>query len=326
LVLKPPVIYRFILGCLGVFLLCLPGTTINAADFRLADGNTLRGEIASANEEGMVVRLDVGGFSRREPWINFSQETLRELSLDPDVRDFVEPFVEPTPEEIEARRKQRQITVRDVPTRMEQLPDQGGLLAGFLSPIGILILIALVGANLYAAYDIAQYKQQSVPLVCGVSFFLPLLGPILFLAMPARDETGGGGAYDVPADAVAVPASKTTAVVADKPSSGLSLAAVGKTGPAAAAAQPQAYSRGEHTFNRRFFETKFPGFFRVVPNEAEKDLVLVLRCVKNEYVGRRVTRISSNELHLQLLNSTSEVNVPFAEITSVIVRHKDSKA
>jgi hypothetical protein len=325
LVLKRSVTYRFILGWLGFFLLCLTVTFTDAADFRLANGNTLRGDIASANEEGLVVRLDVGGFSRREPWINFSQETLRELSQNPDVRDFVEPFVEPTPEEIEAQRKQRQITVRDVPTRMERVSGEAGLLAGFLSPIGILILIALLGANLYAAYVIARYKQQSIPLVCGVSFFLPLLGPILFLSMPARDEADAS-TYDVPADVDGAAARKTTAVVAEKPSSGLSLAAVGKAGPAAAVAQPQSYSRGEHTFNRRFFETKFPGFFRVVPNEAEKDLVLVMRCVKNEYVGRRVTRISSNELHLQLLNSTNEVSVPFAEITAVIVRHKDAKS
>jgi hypothetical protein len=301
------------------------GTKTDAADFRLADGNTLRGEIASANEEGLVVRLDVGGFSRREPWINFSQETLRALSQNAEVRDFVEPFVEPTLEEIEAQRKRRQITVRDVPTRLERMSDQTGLLAGFLTPIGVVILIALIGANLFAAYDIARYKQQSIPLVCAVSFFLPLLGPILFLAMPARDEASSGG-YDVPADVEGAVGRKTTAVVQEKVASGLSLAAVGKTGPAAAAAQPQVYSRGEHTFNRRFFETKFPGFFRVVPNEAEKDLVLVLRCVKNEYVGRRVTRISTNELHLQPLNSSGEVSVPFAEITSVIVRHKDAKA
>jgi hypothetical protein len=319
------VTYRFIPVCLGFLFLCLLGTTTDAAEFRLTDGNRLRGEIASANEEGLVVRLDVGGFSRREPWINFSQETLRELSQDPEISHFVEPFVEPTPEEIEAQRRKRQITVRDVPTRLERLPDPPGLLAGFLSPLGMLILLALLGANLYAAYDIALYKQQPVPLVLAVSFFLPLLGPILFLAMPARDETAIGS-YEVPGEIAGAAARKTTAVVADKPSSGLSLAAASKAGPAAAVAQPQVYSRGEHTFNRRFFETKFPGFFRVVPNEAEKDLVLVMRCVKNEYVGRRVTRISSNELHLQLLNSTNEVSVPFNEVTSVIVRHKDAKA
>lgn len=310
---------------ISLALACLLGLMTEAADFRLANGSTLRGEIASANEEGLVVRLDVGGFSRREPWINFSQETLRALSQDPDVRVFVEPFVEPTPEEIEAMRKRRQITVRDVPTRLDRPTESVGIIAGFFTPIGLLILIALLAANVYAAYDIALYKQLSVPLVCGVSFFLPVLGPILFLAMPAQ-QAASESPYEVPADMAGAKGRKTTALVADKPASGLSLAAADKTGPAAAAAQPQVYSRGEHTFNRRFFETKFPGFFRVVASEAEKDLVLVLRCVKNEYVGRRVTRISSNELHLQLLNSTTEVSVPFAEVTTVIVRHKDAKA
>jgi hypothetical protein len=321
---EPTVTYRFIPGCLALLLLCLLSTHTQAAEFRLANSNTLRGEIASANEEGLVVALQAGGFSRREPWINFSQETLRELSQDAAIRDFVEPFVEPTPEEIAAQRARRQITVRDVPTRLEQ-PQQTGLLAGFLSPIGIAILAALLGANLYAAYHIAREKQQSVPLVCTVSFLLPVLGPILFLAMPAQEPSDSSG-YEVPGELSSAQGRKTTAVVAEKPSSGLSLAAAGKAGPAAAAAQPQVYNRGEHTFNRRFFETKFPGFFRVVANEAEKDLVLVMRCVKNEYVGRRITRITSNELHLQPLNSTTDVNIGFGEITSVIVRHKDAKA
>ena len=98
-----------------------------------------------------------------------------------------------------------------------------------------------------------------------------------------------------------------------------------RPGGGAAHSQPQVYNRGDHTFNRRFFESKFPGFFRVVAGEAEKDLVLVFKCVKNEYIGKRISRISSNELHLQLLNSTTEVSIAFNDVTTVIVRHKDAK-
>jgi hypothetical protein len=53
--------------------------------------------------------------------------------------------------------------------------------------------------------------------------------------------------------------------------------------------------------------------------------VLVFKCVKNEYIGKRISRISSNELHLQLLNSTTEVGISFNDVTTVIVRHKDAK-
>lgn len=296
-----------------------------ADDFRLANGNTLQGELRNADEEGIVVQLDVGGFTRREPWINLSQETLRQLAQDPEIRDFAEPFIEPTPEELSARRERKEIVVRPVPTRFERPAELPGFFGGLMSPIGILLLVILAAANLYAAYEIALFRQQSTAIVCTVSFFLPVLGPIIFLSLPTQSASTEPG-YEVPAEVSAgAAARKTTGVVTAK-SSGLSLAAADKAGPAAAHSQPQIYNRGEHTFNRRFFETKFPGFFRVVAGDAEKDLVLVFKCVKNEYVGKRISRISSNELHLQLLNTTTEMSIPFGDITSVTLRHKDAKA
>jgi hypothetical protein len=317
------VIHRLHLLAVGFLLSLLMSHVASAAVFRLANGNILEGRFTNADEEGMVIELEAGGFSRRAPWINVSQETLRELAQNPEVREFVEPFIEPTPEELAARRERKEIIVRQVPTRFERPAELPGFFAGMLSPIGILLLAILIGANLYAAYEVALYRQQSVPVVCAVSFFLPLLGPIIFLALPTQSGSSEP-AYEVPTEVAGAAARKTTGMVAAKPS-GLSLAAAEKAGPGAAHSQPQVYSRGEHTFNRRFFESKFPGFFRVVAGEAEKDLVLVFKCVKNEFVGKRISRISSNELHLQLLNTNNEVSIAFNDVTSVTVRHKDAK-
>jgi hypothetical protein len=317
-------IHRFQWFAGALLSLCLLCCGTLADEFRLANGNTLQGQLTSADEEGIVVLLEVGQFSRREPWINLSQETLRQLAQDPEIRDFAEPFIEPTPEELAARRERKEVVVRPVPTRFERPAELPGFFGGLMTPIGILLLVILAGANLYAAYEVALYRQQSPAIVCAVSFFLPILGPIIFLSLPtqsAYEET----TYEVPAEVAGASARKTTGMVAAKPS-GLSLAAGEKAGPGAAHLQPQVYNRGEHTFNRRFFESKFPGFFRVVAGEAEKDLVLVFKCVKNEYIGKRISRISSNELHLQLINSTTEVNVPFSDVTTVILRHKDAKA
>lgn len=105
--------------------------------------------------------------------------------------------------------------------------------------------------------------------------------------------------------------------------SSLSLASAAKGG-GSGQTLPQIFTRGETTFNRRFFETKFPGFFRVVPGEAERDLVLDIKVVRGEYVAKRISRISSNEMHVQVLNG-GEVMVLFAEMTSVTLRHKDAK-
>lgn len=90
--------------------------------------------------------------------------------------------------------------------------------------------------------------------------------------------------------------------------------------------ETKVFNRGEYTFNRRFIETQFPGFFRVVPSEAEKDLVLVVRTPKKEYIGKRISRISSNEFFLQLYEGGGkEVSIGFGEISQIIVRHKDAR-
>src|ERR1051325_12115757 len=85
---------------------------VRADEFKLANGNVLKGEGASADEDGLVVKLDVGGFSKREPWINFSQETLKELAQDAKVAPPVEPFINLEPEQIKAREKQKEIVVK----------------------------------------------------------------------------------------------------------------------------------------------------------------------------------------------------------------------
>ena len=86
------------------------------------------------------------------------------------------------------------------------------------------------------------------------------------------------------------------------------------------------YQRGQFTFNRRFFETKFPAFFGVVRRDAEKDLVLVIKSSRGEYAGQRISRIAANDLHLQVQrgHATEEVLVPFTEIQEIRLKHKDA--
>jgi len=294
-----------------------------AGDFKLANGNTIHGEVASGDEDGLVVKLDVGGFSKREAWINFSQETLKELSKDPKMTQFVEPFVELEPEQIKAKEKQKEIIVKEVPNRLEREAGKIGLAAAFMTPIGIGLLAVLLLTSIYAGYEIALFRQQPPALVCLVSAIAPVLGPVIFLCLPKPEFHSQAEAAPPPPDPTSPLAGGKQAAAAGS-GGGLSLAAAAKSG-GGGQALPQTFSRGDTTFNRRFFETKFPGFFRVVPGEAEKDLVLDIKIVRGEYVARRITRISSNEMHVQVLNG-GEVMVLFVEITTVTLRHKDAKA
>ena len=138
---------------LAVCLSWLLGGNPSADEFKQANGNILRGEVASADEDGLVVKLDVGGFSKREPWINFSQETLKELAKDPKVTPLVEPFIELEPEQIKAREKQKEITVKPVPNRLERPAAKPGLVRspGFSGP-GIEVELWELGRDAFGSF------------------------------------------------------------------------------------------------------------------------------------------------------------------------------
>ncbi len=89
---------------------------------------------------------------------------------------------------------------------------------------------------------------------------------------------------------------------------------------------PIVFARGEYSFNRRFFETKFPGFFRAIRAEAEKDLVLLFKTNRGDFVGRRITNITPEDLSLQIFNNdvTADERIPFIEVMEVQIRHKDA--
>jgi hypothetical protein len=86
------------------------------------------------------------------------------------------------------------------------------------------------------------------------------------------------------------------------------------------------FPRGQFTFNRRFFETKFAGFLKLVPGEAERDKVIHVKSARGEYTGHRLAKVDQNELFLQVRkgNATEDVMIPFNEIFEVQVKPKDA--
>lgn len=69
-----------------------------------------------------------------------------------------------------------------------------------------------------------------------------------------------------------------------------------------------------------------PGFFRVVPGEAEKDMVLLVKAARGEFTGKRITNVTQNELYLQVFknDATHDEMIPFTEIQEVRIQHKDA--
>lgn len=322
-----------------LLLLCLGALAAGAGragEFKLTDGSTIYGDVSAFDENGVVFRLRSGGFSERISWGKFSQEALKSLAEDPRAREFAEPFIE-IPPEARPRPKPKPVVLKEVP-RVELPPGRTTFFSSFSRPMGLLMLAVLYAANLLAAYEIAQFRNRPVAVVCGVSALLPLLGPLIFLASPTMIETSAGDeAFAVPPPAEAAPAVAAAGSPAAASRGALGMVGVpppmGGTGLRVAAAaaeqstgrvEPKIYKRGDYTFNRRFIETQFSGFFRLVPSDAEKDLVLVIKTPKQEYLAKRISRISAAEMFVQPIQvGAKEVNVSIGEIAEIQVRHKD---
>ena len=306
--------------CLGLWV-C--STALLGDEFKLNNGDILRGQAVSFNDDGLVVRLDIGGHSPRVSWSKLTQETLQQLANNPQAAKFVEPFIDLPPVPKDKEKKKKEFVIKPVP-RPEQVAKPS--LVGFIAtPAGLVVALVLLLANVYAGYQIAIYRRRPPAMICAMSVVFPVVAPAIVLAMPTAEyEPAETASADAAAGAPAA-GKATTGPLAKVPmASGLSIAQQGDKAGGPAPGQPQSFKRGEFTFNRRFMETKFPGFFRVVPSEAEKDMVLAVRTAKEEYIAKRISRISSNEMHIALLRG-SEMSVEFAAITEIQVRNKDAR-
>jgi hypothetical protein len=262
---------------------------------------------------------------------------LKKLAKNPKLAPLVEAFIEYTPE-VKVKKPNVEI---NTPQRLERPQVRSLLGALFSSSVGLFMLILVYAANLYAALQIAHFRARPVRLVCGVSALVPLVGPIIFLAMPAEnarhkeeaEEAPIAPAKAAPPPAHAIPLSPTvpprpiiSGAPATVPASAHEHLHLTHTEAAASTAPvpaTQVFQRGAFTFNRRFFETKFPGFFGVIRRDADKDSVLVIKSARGEYAGQHITRITSNDLHLQMEigGASEEIMIPFTEIKEIKLTH-----
>jgi hypothetical protein len=300
--------------------LCGQLLVARADTFALADGTSLTGDIVRFDDNGMMFRLPDDSYTN-VLWTKFSQDALKQLSNNPKVQPLVEPFIEPQASDRPAK---PEIKIREV-TRLDEPPQQSLFGALFSSSVGGVMLLLIYAANLYAGFEVAVCRARPIGLVMGVAAVLPVLGPIIFLSLPVLVEAPS--VEELPADmqAFAVAGATETAAAPAQDASGLHLAHVAE-GEARAHAQTQVFQRGQFTFNRRFLETKFSGFFGVARRPAEKDMVLTVKSTHGAFVVQRITRIASNEMHVETIigGKSQEVMVPFAEIQEIKLKHKDA--
>jgi len=309
--------FKYISWCF----LALWTLSARAETFQLNDGRSVTGDllVSSANDAGVQIKTGEGAYEKVS-WSDFSQAALKELAQKPKLGPFVEPFIEIPQEE---RLKKTEVTPKDVPRLL--LPVKGSLLASLCgSSVGVVILLLIYGANIYAGYTIAMVRAYPPALVCGLAAIAPVVGPTFFLCLPTR--------MNIPAEAVPVEApavEPVTSSFAGDPAAALHPTGLHFAGqPEAAAALPEmeVFQRGQFTFNRRFIETKFASFFGVVRHGEHKDFVLLLKTARGEFVASRIARIAANDMHVEVRKgtATSEVIIPFGEIQEIQLKHKEA--
>lgn len=293
-----------------------------AASYSLNDGQSVVGNPVSVNKDGVVFRIGEGQFSPRAGWTNFTQEALKELAKDAKAKVFAEQFIEkdePDPE-LQAKKKALEIKIKE-PDRLDRPDPKAGLGSMFASPLALTLFLLIYAANIYAGFEIGLFRNYHPALVAGVAAVAPVIGPIIFLCLPTKLRATAE--EEAPAEDAAVEYGE--AVAAD--AAGQQLADMPPPPPEAASKYPptKTFRRGEFTFNRRFFETQMASFLRVVPTEADKEMIIFIKAVRGEFTGSRIARIQPNEVYLlaDKGGATQEILIPFTEIQLVQVRHKE---
>ncbi|MGH7941667.1 MAG: hypothetical protein ACREE6_01190 [Limisphaerales bacterium] len=313
----------------------------HADTYNLTDGTSVTGDVISFNDDGVIFRTGDDRYTDRILWTRFSQDALKLLAKNPKIRDYAEPFIETPP----PRRPDLQVQIRPV-SRLELPAKRSVVGALFSSFMGILVLLLIWVANIYAGFEIAIFRAQPIGLVTGLAAIFPIVAPIVFLAMPNKVEAAAAqedmqmetgapaGAGAAPhatgtqAQAAPIGTGDPSAPVPGVGTEGQAAAVAAETVPVAAPALPetQVFHRGQFTFNRRFFETKFSGFFGLARHGASKDMILIIKTQRVQHIAERITRIAANEAHFEVIVGAArqEVMVPFGEIQEVRLKHKDA--
>src|SRR5215467_11774119 len=130
-----------------VMLLGLLSLQLRADTFKLTTGETINGEIlpTTANEQGVQIKVGEGDY-QRVPWTSFTQQDLRSFVKNQRMEPFVEPFIEITQEE---KIKKTEVNIKE-PPRLPRPARQSLLGALSSSALGIVVLLVLYAATVYA--------------------------------------------------------------------------------------------------------------------------------------------------------------------------------
>lgn len=278
-----------------------------AETLTLTDGASLSGTIIKFDDNGLTLRLPGEVYAATNlSWSRLSQESLKQLQASPKIKPLVEAFIEPDESQRPAK---PQIQIKEV-TRLTQ-PANPSILGGLIhSSAGWVLLLVLYLANLFAAYEVSIFRGRPAWQVMALAAVLPVIGLIIFLAMPSvvTEEPPPEGAGE--GEAEAAPPVEVVEEVQ-----------VVEAAPVEATAQPVIFTRGKFTFNKRFVETKFAGFVGSLNGDGLK-YVMAIKTLAGEFAVEKIAQVGSTDMILE--TAQGQVSVPFGEIQEIILHPRSA--
>ena len=302
-------------------------------EISLTNGNILEGTVADVDQNGIVVRRDIGGFARRANWMQLTQQSLKKIrrlgQVDPKryrgAAAYAEPFIEPDESQMEKSLPPgpvKGLVNPPLPSSVEV----ASKVAAFGSEGGLGLLVAIALGSMMAGLGVAAFRESNPIWAAGVSLLLPIIGPVLFLVKPKveyDDEYDEDEEYEY--EEVETPGGATMTDTGGGAVAGMMPEAkkmsFAQTGTKKSGLKAQSWTRGDTKFDRSFFQNNFPNYFKSVIGATEREFVLAIKTGKREYVGQRIKRISGTDIHMELLNS-KEQKISFSEMGTVELRPK----
>jgi len=292
---------RKLLSLFSLLLVVAFGATA-AETLTLTDGTTQAGDIVKFDDNGLMLR-GAGDAYVNVPWGKLSQDSLKHLSENPKLKPLVEVFILPD----ESQRPVKPVIQINPVSRLER-PANPSLFGGLVgSPVGLFILLVLYAANLYAAYEVSIIRARPPVQVIGLSAILPIIGPVVFLALPMKVEpppveadpfapagTAGAAAQRTPEEIQIVEASWRQEE--KKP-------------------ETQVFARGKFTFNKRFLETKFAGFIGEPKGDALK-FTMEVKTAQAQFAVDRIMQVAATDVIFET-NQPAQVTVALVDILEI---------
>lgn len=268
-----------------------------AESLTMVDGAAFTGDIIKFDDNGLLLRANETYTNLS--WGRFSQDSLKQLSSNPKIRPYVEVFIEPDASQYPAK---AEVKVNAV-TRMDR-PANPSLFGGLVhSSVGWFILLLLYLANLYAAFEVAVIRARPFAQVIGLAAVAPVVGPIVFLAMPMKVEAP-------PEEAAPETAAKPARSPAEIQISEASWKKEEEKKPEA-----QVFVRGKFTFNKRFVETKFAGYL-VEPKGDALKFTMRLKAAQGQFTVTRIMQVAATDVIVETAER-GQVTVPLADILEI---------